>query len=161
MLLKHGLTLSAVALIAYSLITIVNALPQIAAYGPSGRASVAAAALWITLGIQILVSVGLLTVPGVARSSPGAIHFGTQRFSEYTLRQRERLMPLLRQMAGLMSVAINLFCAFHVRWRVEATLSDGPRSPAPVLWSAVGLAVALAVITLYYLDRFDDEAGPP
>jgi len=154
------LKLLTVVLIGASFFEIVSALPQIAAHAPAAAAApVTAVTLWMLLGIQVFISVAFLIVPFVARRSPGSIHFGTRRFSQYSPQQRERILPLLSKMVGLQSVVLNLLCALGIRW--IAGTSPAQRSPTPVLLSIGAFLVVFCVITFYYLDRFDDEAGPP
>src|SRR5438270_5366735 len=95
----------------------------------------------IALAVQILISGLLLTVPRMAQSSPGSVHFGARRFSEYTPEQRRKLMPILRRMAGAISVAMNLFCVFVIHSGPDLSI---------LLW-AVGLLVANMMIIFYYL----------
>ncbi len=146
-------------IIAFSYFEIRGALPEIAARAPNaGVAGAAAAALWISLFVEILVTGVLLLVPWIGRGFPAAVHFGSRRLSDYTLAQRERILPLLRNMAVLMAAECNAFSGIGIHMRIEAALKD-PRHQPPNLWWAGGMLISFAATTYYYLQRFDEVAG--
>lgn len=115
------------------------------------------ATFWISLFVEVLLTGLLLITPWLGRAFPAAIHFGWRHLSDYTPRQRERIMPLLTRMAGLMSASFNAFSGFGIHQRIQAALVD-PRHP-PNLWWIAGALVSIGAIGYYYVQRFDEEAG--
>jgi hypothetical protein len=123
--------------------------------------------LWINLFLQLLISGLLLAVPYVGAWYPGAVHFGWRHLSDYTPRQRERIMPLLQDMMGLSSLLVSLCFGFCNHLRIQSALSSGPRLPADWFGHVIsselqvmaGLVVGLVVVTFYYVARFDAKAG--
>jgi formate hydrogenlyase subunit 3/multisubunit Na+/H+ antiporter MnhD subunit len=147
-----------VGLIVYSYFEIKTGLPRIAALAPSGIAGGISAALWVSLFVEILITCLLLAVPLIGRAFPEAVHFGWRRLSDYTPSQRERIMPLLRRMVGLLGASCTFFSGFGIHMRIQAALVN-PRHGQPNLWWVAGILVSFAAITSYYLRRFDEEAG--
>ncbi|HLY17154.1 MAG TPA: hypothetical protein VKR61_08005 [Bryobacteraceae bacterium] len=145
-------------LIAYSYFEIRSGLPAIAAQVPShGVPGAITASLWISLFVEIFLTGTLLVVPWISRAYPEAVHFGVRRMSDYTPEQRERIMPLLKQMMGMMSGAYNLFSGMGIHMRIQDALWDPRRRPN--LWWMAGALVSLGAITYYYVRRFDEEAS--
>ena len=71
--------------------------------------------LWVLLALQILLTALLLSIPAWGRRYPQAVHLGTKNLSDFTPEQRELVMPLLRNMAGFMSIASSLFFVYLLR----------------------------------------------
>lgn len=168
------LRLLTAVVILYSYFEIKTSLPLLTARiptnsNPAGRpiGFLIGNGLWINLFLQILISGLLLAVPYVGRWYPGAVHFGWRCLSDYTPKQRERIMPLLRDMVGLASLLVSLVFGLCTHLRIHAALSSGPRLPvdwfkhviSSELQLMAGMAVGLGVITFYYVGRFDAEAG--
>jgi uncharacterized membrane protein len=112
--------------------------------------------LWVLLGFQVLVAGVMLSMSIWGRRFPQAVHLGTQRLSDFTPEQRERVWPLLDQMAGWMSIATSLFFVYIIREATRAAGSANPRFHqgwAPVMF--VGVMVGLAA---YYVWRINKEA---
>lgn len=112
--------------------------------------------LWILLGIQVLIAVLMLSIPILGRKFPGTVHLGTRRLSDYTPEQREVVMPLLEQMAGVMSVATSLFFVYLIREMIAA--AEQPRSNAYMGWAAVLFAATLIGLSLFYSRRMNRVA---
>ena len=91
--------------------------------------------LWVLLIFQVLVAGVMLSMSLWGRRFPGSVHLGTRRLSDLTVEQRERVRPLLDQMAGWMSVAASLFFVFLIRESIRAAQSSNPRFHAG--WAAV------------------------
>jgi hypothetical protein len=164
--------LTAVVII-YSYFEIKSDLPLLTARLPTNRnpagqpvGSVIGHGLWINLFLQIFISGLLLAVPYVGRWFPEAVHFGWRCLSDYTPEQRERIMPLLRNMMGLASLLVSVVFGLCNHLRIQSALTSGPRLPADWFTSVfssqlqlmAGLAVGLGVLTVYYVGRFDAEA---
>jgi len=138
-----------IALLLYSYFEIKTRLPRL----PPGIAT----ALWILLSVHILGSAIFLSIPYLGRSFPQCLHFGRRKLSDYTPKQRDRIMPLLRNMAGLMGLLFGLFFAVNIR----LLTADGAPSahPRPLVWLPIGLVVGETAIALHYLRAFDKAAG--
>lgn len=146
----------AAALALYSAFLIQTSLPNLpsripvhfnAAGQPNGWGS--PHMLWVLLGFQLLVAGLMLSMPFLGRRFPGSVHLGTQRLSDYTPEQRERVWPLLNQMAGWMSVAASLFFVFIIRESIRAAVSSNPQFHAG--WAAVLFVGGMVGIAFYYL----------
>jgi hypothetical protein len=151
-----AIDLAAIGLIVYSYFEITNSLPPMPAQG-SARLAITAA-VWVSLGVEIFLTGLLLTVPWIGRVWPEVVHLGWRGLAEYTPGQRERIMPLVHQMMGMLSVTFNLFWGVNIHQHIRAGHSDPRRGPADLWWIGA-LLVSLAVITWYYVDKFDEAAG--
>jgi hypothetical protein len=151
--------LLAIGLIAYSYLEIKHNLPQIAERVPNRAVATAISLnLWIPLLLEILITGVLLLVPALSRAYPEAVHFGLRRLSDYTPSQRDRIMPILSRMVGLLSVAATVYFGFGIDLQIKAALVNGrPRPPAP--WEIAAFVISFGAITYYYVQRMDEEAG--
>lgn len=148
----------AAALGLYSYLLIETSLPQLPsripthfnlAGQPDGWGS--PRILWVMLGIQVLTAGLMLFIPFLGRRFPGSVHFGSRRLSDFTPEQRERVAPLLEQMAGCMSAAVSIFFVYIIREMVRT--AEQPDSRARIGW-ATGLFVAgLAGLAIHFVRR--------
>lgn len=143
--------LLAVLAVLYSYYEIRSGLPPAV-----GRGLGIAASVWVSLGAEVFLTGILLAVPWIGRRCPEYVHFGSRTFCDYTPPQRERIMPLLKNMVGLMALATNLFFAFDIHQHIAMAQSGGG-PPSPLF--LVGLIICDGIILWYYLGRFDEEAG--
>jgi uncharacterized membrane protein len=110
--------------------------------------------LWVLLGFQVLVTGLMLSMSAWGCRFPGSVHLGTRRLSDFTPEQRERLWPLLDQMAGWMGVATSLLFVYLIRESIRAA-----ESPKPQFYSGwvplvfVGGMVGLAVYYVWRINR--------
>lgn len=139
----------------HSYFDIKRSLPRLAALH-SSSAQVLGKTLWFLLVIQIMGSGIFLALPYLGRSSPELIHFGWRKLSDYSPKQRDRIMPLLGNMAGWMGIVFSSYFATRIHLLIGQALSAPLRTPA--WWPEATLGVAEAAIILYYLRRFDAEA---
>ncbi len=158
--------LAAIGLACYSLFLIVTNLPRLPARIPThfnagGEADGWGSpdTLWFLLLIQVLTCGVFLLVPLLARRFPGAVNLGTRRLSDFTPAQRERIMPVLDDMMGYMSVLLSLLFAFLVRGTIQAAFSAHPRL-AP-WWILVVFLATFAATIIYYLRRIFAVADEP
>ena len=120
--------------------------------------------LWILLVVQILTSVGFLAVPYLGQRFPQTVNLGLRKLSDYSPEQRIRILPLLGEMMGFLSVGTNMFFAFLLHEIIQAAAQPIPRIHVLL---PLGLLLGGALgITLYYLDRIRraakaDAAGGP
>jgi uncharacterized membrane protein len=107
--------------------------------------------LWVLLLIQVLTCGLFLVAPVLARRFPGTVNVGFRKLSDFTAAQRERIMPLLTDMMGYMSVLLGLLFCILLRETINAASSSHPRIS---FWREFGLFLAgTAVTIIYYLRR--------
>jgi uncharacterized membrane protein len=108
-------------------------------------------ALWVLLLVQVLTCSLFLAVPPLARRFPGTVNVGFRKLSDFTPAQRERIMPLLSDMMGYMSVLLSFLFSILLRETIHAALSSHPHIS---FWWEFGLFLAgTAVTIIYYLRR--------
>ena len=152
------LQLISIVLVIYSYFQIQSAIPTLPRvipthFNPAGVADGwgSPETLWILLGAQVLTSAVFLTVPYLGLWRPSLVHFGRRRLSDFTPAQQARLIPMLKDMSGLLSIVANLFFVYLLRQIIRAT------QPIPhlhVLWPMTLLVGGTLGITLIYLQRF-------
>jgi uncharacterized membrane protein len=108
--------------------------------------------LWVLLGVQALTCVLFLIVPYVGQRFPGAIHVGSRRLSDFPPAQRARIIPMLNDMAGYMSIVMNLFFVLMLREIIQAATQPIPHIHP--LFPIVLLMGGMFGIMLYYLGQF-------
>lgn len=153
----------AAALALYSYFLIQTSLPHLPARIPThfnlaGKPDGLGSphALWLVFGTQVLIAGLMLLIPFLGRRIPGAVHLGTRRLSDYTPEQRELIMPLLEQMAGLMSVAVGLFFVYVIREMIRA--AEQPGSKTHIGWAAGLFAGGMVGVSLCYMRRMSRVA---
>jgi len=109
--------------------------------------------LWILLVLQVLLASILLSIPAWGRRFPQAVHLGTRNLSDFTSEQREHIMPLLKNMAGFMSVAASLFFIYLIRETIR--VAEHPHSRMRMGWAAGFFVAGMVGISLYYLLRIN------
>jgi len=115
--------------------------------------------LWMMLAVQVAVSGLILAVPLLGRHFPGMVNLGWRRLSDYTPEQRERILPLLVDWLGYMSMLIGLLFVFLIRQIIQAALSPSPR--IRIGWP-VGLFIASTIVlVIHYLGRIKRVAAEP
>jgi uncharacterized membrane protein len=82
--------------------------------------------LWLLLVVQVLTCGLFLAMPLLGRRYPGSVNLGTRKLSDFTPEQRERIMPLLTDMAGYMSVLLGLLFSVLLRETIHAVSSSHP-----------------------------------
>jgi hypothetical protein len=123
--------------------------------------------LWVVFGAQALTCAVFLLVPYLSQRSPGAVHFGSRRLSDFPPAQRARAVALLNDLAGYLSMVMNLFFVFILREIIQAAAQ-----PIPHIHVFLPLGILLGAtfgIMLYYLGQFrraakgasgDDDGDP-
>jgi len=97
----------------------------------------------------------LCSVPFLAAAFPELVHFGSRCWTDYSPREREQLMPLLKAMMGWMSLLASLFFTMDIHWQIRNALSGSPGPPS--LWLPAGLIFGEGASIIYYLHRFDEK----
>src|SRR5271169_3178191 len=128
------LQLISLVMLAYSYFLIQTNLPNLPARMPTHFNAAGMAdgwgspdVLWVVLGAQALTCAVFLLVPFLGQRFPGAVHFGSRRLSDFSPAQRVRLVPLLNDMAGYMSIVMNLFFVLMLRQIIQAAAQPIPR----------------------------------
>ncbi len=121
--------------------------------------------LWVLLGVQAFTCAVFLIVPYVGQRIPGAIHVGMRRLSDFSPAQRARTLPMLNDMAGYMSIVMNLFFVLMLHEVMQAATQPIPHIH-PLF--PLGLLISgMFGIMLYYLVQFrraankEDDVDPP
>jgi uncharacterized membrane protein len=112
--------------------------------------------LWILLGVQAFACAVFLIVPYVGQRFPGAIHVGMRRLSDFSPAQRTRIVPMLNNMAGYLSIVMNLFFVLMLNGIIQAAAQPIPH--LHMLWPLVLLAGGTLGIMWYYLRKFHRAA---
>ncbi|HEV2245610.1 MAG TPA: DUF1648 domain-containing protein [Terriglobia bacterium] len=115
--------------------------------------------LWLLLAFQVLLAAVMLSVSYWARRFPAAVHLGTRNLSDFTPEQRERVWPLLDQLAGWMGVATSLFFVYLIRESIRAAESPSPRFHSG--WVPLLFAGGMAGLAIYFVSRINREARLP
>jgi hypothetical protein len=106
--------------------------------------------------IQLLVTLLFFIIPYF----PEAMHFGSRRLTDYSPRQLERIIPLLKDTLGLMGVLAASYFAINIHLFAGQAQSSNPREAARQIvglepWLVGGLLTGEAAVTFFYLRRFD------
>jgi len=153
---------SVVALAIYSCVSIWSAMPRMperfpTQFGWGGEPTGWGGpnTLWVLLAVQVFCSALMLAIPAISRRAPQLVNLGFHRLSDYSPEVRERIMPLLNDMSGLMAVLFGLLFTFIIRETIRGALVPGTH---PTLWPVGAFVVAMFGLVLYYVRRFDREA---
>lgn len=147
-----------IGLAVYSYFQIRANLPENLPGTPAGTAAK------LLFGIQLAVILIFFIVPFF----PESIHFGSRRLSDYAPQRLEQIMPMVKDMLGLMGLLMTLYFAVNVHLLLVQAHSREPRLTARSIaatqpWLIGALVVGEAGVTLYYLRRFDSltSSGTP
>jgi uncharacterized membrane protein len=117
--------------------------------------------LWHLLVVQVLICGLFLAMPLLGRRFPGGVNVGRRRLSDFAPAQRERIMRLLTDMMGYMSVLLSLLFSILLREIIHASSSSHPHF-APK-WELGFFLAGTAATFIYYLGRINtvaDEMRP-
>ena len=104
--------------------------------------------LWFLLGAQALTCVIFLIVPFLGQLSPGAVHFGSRKLSDFPPAQRVRLLTMLNDMAAYMNILVNVFFVLMLLDILRAAADPNPHLHP--LFPMVLLMGGMAGILIYY-----------
>ena len=143
------------ALVVYSGVSIVRAIPELPARIPTKFNSSgqpvgwgSPETLWFMLLVQALVSALILAVPAIGRRAPQLINLGLRKLSDFPPEARQRVMPLLEDMCGWMAVLFSFLLTVIIRGMICSALEPG----APVgNWALKVFLAGTAIVVVYYL----------
>ena len=103
--------------------------------------------LWLLAAIQVLVCAGFWLMGTVGRHFTGAVHLGSKRLSDFTPAQQERALPLLDEMAAVLSVSFSLLLSYVIYEMIRAAASPSPQ--ISFRWIVVLFVLASAAIAFH------------
>lgn len=112
--------------------------------------------LWFLFAIQVLVTGVMLAIPYLARRAPSLLNLGFHKLSDYPAEAQKRVMPLIEDMSGIMSLLSSFLFAVLIRDIVHMALAPGTRQNAWVVWFYL---VTLTLVVIFYVVRINREAG--
>jgi len=159
-----------VALAVFSSIQVTTAFPSLTSSILTRTGSIVPARqvvgpeLYLICLLQIILAAAFLIAPYAAADS---IHFGPWCLGRYTAEKRDRILPSLRELMGLLALLISLCFAGRIYFRIHDARSHGPLLPVDWLDRVVRtdleslLALGLVgwLVIYYYLGKFDELAG--
>jgi uncharacterized membrane protein len=157
------LQLISLVMLIYSYFLIQTSLPKLPHHIPTHYNAAGVAngwgspdMLWILLGAQALTCAVFLLVPYLGQRFPGSVHFGSRRLSDFSPAQQERLLPILNEMGGCLSVVMNLFFVFMLRQVIQQATESIPH--LYMLWPLTVLVAGTLGVTLFYFRKFNQAA---
>jgi len=113
--------------------------------------------LWVLLVAQALTSGVFLLGPYLGMRNPASVHVGSRRLSDFPPAQRARVLAKLNDLAGYLSLVMNVFFVYMLRQVIhEATQAQ------PHLNMFLPLAFLLAGtvgVGWYFLRQFRRASG--
>ena len=107
--------------------------------------------LWFLLLAQVFTGGLFLVIPLLGQRFPESVHLGSRNLSDFTPTQRERIMPLLTDMMGYVSILLTLLFCILLREAIQAASSSHPHfSPK---WELGVFFAAIAATLIFYLVR--------
>jgi len=158
------------ALAVYSYFEIQTGLPLLTAHITTHRGAtvpvsqVLSLGLYISWFLQVFLAAFLLAAPYLA---PQTIHFGSWRLSRYSPAQQQRLLPLVRELSGLLALLVSGYFSARIYLEIHDAAAHGPVLPADWLknldrteieWLAA-LMVICGIVIYLYVAKFDDAAA--
>jgi len=157
------------ALAVYSYFEIRTGLPLLTAHITTHRGAIVPVSQVLSLGVyiswflQAFLAALLLGAPYLA---PQALHFGPWRLSRYSPAQQQRVLPLVRELTGLLALLVSCYFSARIYLEIHEARAHGPVLPAGWLKSIdrtelewlLALIVICGIVIYLYLARFDDAA---
>jgi len=158
------------ALAVYSYVEIRTGLPLLTAQIVTHKGAIVPVSqvlsgeLYITWFLQLFLAALLLGAPYIA---PRTIHFGSWRLSRYSPAQQERVLPLVRELTGILALLVSCYFSARICLEIREARAHGPRLPADWLknvdrteleWLAA-LMVICGISIYLYIAKFDEAAG--
>jgi uncharacterized membrane protein len=108
--------------------------------------------LWTLLGAQALTCAVFLIVPYVGQRFPSAVHVGFRRLSDFPPARRARVVAMLNDMAGCLSIVMNLFFVIMLHEIIQAAVQPNPH--LHMFWPLALLIGGMSGILWYYMGKF-------
>ncbi len=158
------------ALAVYSYFEIKTGLPLLTAQITTHRGATVPVSQVLSLGVyiswflQVFLAALLLGAPYLA---PQSIHFGSWRLGRYSPAQQQRVLPLVRELTGLLALLVSGYFSARIHLEIHDAGAHGPVLPADWLknldrteieWLAA-LMVICGIVIYLYVAKFDDAAG--
>jgi len=158
------------ALAVYSYIEIKTGLPLLTAHITTHKGASVPASHVLSLGVhitwflQVFIAALLLGVPYLA---PQSIHFGSWRLSRYSPAQQQRVLPLMRELTGLLALLVSCYFSARICLEIHDADAHGPLLPADWLKNVdrmelewlLALMVICGIVIYLYVAKFDDAAA--
>jgi hypothetical protein len=158
------------ALAAYSYFEIKTDLPLLTAHIMTHRGATAPLSHVLSLGLhitwilQVFLGAFLLAAPYIA---PQTIHFGSWRLSRYSPSQQERILPLVRELTGLLALLVSCYFSARIYLEIHDAGAHGPVLPADWIKNVdrtelewlLALMVICGIIIYLYIAKFDNAAS--
>ena len=167
---RHVLAVLTAALAVYSYFEIKTGLPLLSAQVMTHRGATAPVShvlslgLYITWFLQLFLAAFLLAAPYIA---PQSIHFGSWRLSRYSPAQQQRILPLVRELAGILALLTSSYFSARIYFEIHDAAAHGPLLPGDWIKNVdrtelawlLALLVICGIIIYLYIAKFDDAAG--
>ena len=167
---RQVLAVLTAALAVYSYFEISTGLPLLTAHLVTRRgvtvpvSQVLSFWVHITWYLQVLFSALLLGVPYIA---PQMIHFGRWSLSRYSPEQQQRVLPLMRELTGLLAFLVSCYFSARIFLEIHDAGMHGPVLPAEWLKNVdrtemawfLALIFICGIVIYLYTAKFDDAAG--
>jgi uncharacterized membrane protein len=157
------LQLISLVMLIYSYFLVRTNLPKLPQHIPTHFNAVGVAngwrspdILWVLLGAQALTCAVFLIVPYVGQRFPNAIHVGLRRLSDFPPARRARAVAMLNDMAGYLSIVMNLFFVIMLHEMIQAAVQLNPH--LNMLWPLALLIGGMSGILWYYMGKFRQAA---
>jgi uncharacterized membrane protein len=158
------------ALAVYSYFEIKTSLPLLTAQIMTHRGATAPVSHVLSLGLhitwflQVFLAAFLLAAPYIA---PQTIHFGSWRLSRYSPSQQELILPLVRELTGLLALLVSCYFSARIYLEIHDAGAHGPVLPVDWIKNVdrtelewlLALMVICGIIIYLYIVKFDDAAG--
>jgi uncharacterized membrane protein len=112
--------------------------------------------LWFLFAAQALTCAVFLLVPYLGQRAPSAVHLGQRRLSDFPPSQRARMVAILNDMMGYLSVVANLFFVLMLRQVIGA--AEQPHPQLHMLWPLALFVGGTFGVMLYYWQKFNRAA---
>jgi hypothetical protein len=158
------------ALAVYSYFEIQTGLPLLTAHIATHRGATVPVSQVLSLGVhiswflQVFLAALLLGAPYLA---PQYIHFGSWRLGRYSPAQQQRVLPLMRELTGLLALLVSCYFSARIYLEIHDADAHGPMLPADWLKNVdrqelewlLALMVICGIVIYLYIAKFDDAAN--
>ncbi len=158
------------ALAVYSYFEIKTRLPLLTAHFTTHSGAIVPASQVLSLGVhiswflQVFLAAVLLGAPYIA---PQSIHFGSWRLSRFSPAQQQRVLPLVRELTGLLALLVSCYFSARIYLEIHDADAHGPMLPGDWLKNIdrmelewlLALMVICGIVIYLYVAKLDDAAA--